>query len=199
MTLSKLRSSLRLVPVLLALGALGGCAGVAVGAAATVGTAAYDERGIKGVAKDSAIATQIRAKYFDTEVDLLKDVGLEVYEGRVMLTGVVTTDEMRADAVRLAWSVDGVNDVINELNIEADGVLDNIGNDTWITTKLKTNLTRDENIYSINYGVETVAGVVYLIGIAQDQDELTRVIAHARDIERVRRVVSHVRVKAAGE
>ena len=48
---------------------------------------------------------------------------------------------------------------------------------------------------AINYSVETVNGTIYLIGIAQNQEELDRVIAHARTIEYVRKVVDHVRVK----
>ena len=71
-----------------------------------------------------------------------------------------------------------------------------MANDTWITTKLTSKITVDENIFSINYSIETVGGVIYLIGIAQDQAELDRVINHARSIESVQRVVSHVRVKA---
>jgi len=189
-------SLFRSLSVVACLFSLGGCAGFVIGAAATVGVAAYDERGVAGVAQDTKIATQIRAAYFESEVDLLKDVGLEVYEGRVLVTGIVPTEQMRADAVRLAWQVEDVKDVINELVVNANAELVDAARDGWITTKLKAQLTGDETIFSINYGIETVNGIVYLIGIAQDQGELDRVIAHARDIERVRRVVSHVRVKA---
>ena len=190
------KSMLYVLPLLACLMVVQGCAGVLVGAAASVGVAAYDERGVAGVAQDTKIATLIRAAYFDTEIELLQDVGLEVYEGRVLVTGIVPTEEMRADAVRLAWQVADVKDVINELIVNQNTTLTDAARDTWITTKLKASLTGDETIYSINYGIETVNGIVYLIGIAQDQGELNRVIAHAREVERVRRVVSHVRVKA---
>ena len=53
----------------------------------------------------------------------------------------------------------------------------------------------DGDVLSINYSVETVNGTVYLIGIAQDEAELVRVIEHARGIEDVKRVVSHVVLK----
>ena len=43
--------------------------------------------------------------------------------------------------------------------------------------------------------METVNGIVYLIGIAQNQKELDRVLAHAREINYVRNIISHVRVK----
>ena len=47
----------------------------------------------------------------------------------------------------------------------------------------------------VNYSVETVNGIVYLIGIAQDEGELTRVTDYARNIGGVVKVVSHVRMK----
>ena len=51
-------------------------------------------------------------------------------------------------------------------------------------------------VYSINYTIDTVNGTVYLLGIAQDATELQRVRAHARALDYVRRVISHVRVKS---
>ena len=72
-----------------------------------------------------------------------------------------------------------------------------IARDTWITTQLKSKLTFDQDVLAINYAIETVNGVVYLIGIAQNQAELERVVGHARDIEYVRNVITHVRVKGA--
>jgi osmotically-inducible protein OsmY len=56
-------------------------------------------------------------------------------------------------------------------------------------------MTFDKKILAINYSIETVNGIVYLIGIAQNQEELDRVIAHARAIDYVRQIKSHVRVK----
>ena len=38
-------------------------------------------------------------------------------------------------------------------------------------------------------------GTVYLMGIAQNQAELNRVKNHARGLDYVRRVISHVRLK----
>jgi len=173
---------------------LTGCVGMVVGGAATAGVAAYQERGVKGVAIDTATATKIRAKLLEEDKNLFGDVGLEVYEGRVLLTGRVPTEEMRAQAVRIAWSVADVKDVINEVVISPNPLSD-MANDTWITTQLKTTMTLDTEILAINYSIETVGGVIYLIGIAQNDAELQRVINHARAIKYVKRVVNHVRVK----
>lgn len=184
-------------PILLLAGALpvlNGCASVVIGGAATAGVAAYQERGIAGVARDTATATRMRAALFDKDDKLFRDVGIEVYEGRAMMTGRVATEDMRADAIRIAWATEGVKDVINEINVSANPLSD-MANDTWITTQLKSKMTFDTEVLAINYTIETVGAVVYLIGIAQDQTELDRVLNHARSIDYVQRVVNHVRIK----
>ena len=174
---------------------LGGCAGAVVGAGVATGVAAYDERGIDGVAKDLKIQAQITDLWFRHDHTFIVKLGLDVYEGRALLTGTVGDPQVRADAVRLAWKAIGVKEVVNEIQVGRGGGVIGLARDSWITTQLKSKLTFDKAILAINYAVETVGGIVYLIGIAQDQGELDRVLAHARTIAYVRKIVSHVRVK----
>ena len=96
----------------------------------------------------------------------------------------------------MAWKTEGVKDVINEIQTGTSSLRD-LAKDAWITTQLHSKITLDKNILAINYSIETVNGIVYLIGIAQNQQELGRVIAHARNLSYVRRIISHVRVKKA--
>ena len=180
--------------VVLAAGALGGCAGVIIGGGAAVGTAAYQERGVRGVARDLATATKLRTKLLDAGEVYVTGVGIEVYEGRVLLTGTLEKEPMRAATVKLAWKTEGVKDVINEIQIGQSSLRD-IARDSWITAQLKTKITFDKKILAINFSIETVNGIVYLIGIAQDQGELDRILAHGRGVDYVRRIISHVRVK----
>lgn len=193
--LTRLRRVLAVGIAVVALaGVLGGCAGAVVGGAAAVGTAAYQERGVQGVARDLATATKVRTELLNAGETYVTGVGVEVYEGRVLLTGTLATEAMRANAASLAWKTEGVKDVINEIQLHASNLRD-LARDSWITTQLQSKLTVDKQILAINYSVETVNGIVYLIGIAQSQDELDRVIAHARGINYVRQIISHVRVK----
>jgi osmotically-inducible protein OsmY len=189
-------ASLFPITALLVMGSLlGGCASAVVGAGAAVGVAAYQERGVAGAAKDQKIGFEIREKWLRHDHRFPLIMSIEVYEGRVLLTGVVDDPNIRADAVRLTWTANGVKEVINEIQIaDGAGIVD-MARDSWVTAKLKGILTFDEAIMAINYSVETVNGTVYLIGIAQNQAEVDRVVAHARAIEYVRKVISHVRVK----
>ena len=175
---------------------LGGCAGVAIGAGATAGIVALEERPLEVVALDTAIASKIRINLVNAGEKYIINVGIEVYEGRVLLTGYLPSEVMRAKAIRRTWEVAGVKDVFNELLVGETNIK-NLARESWITAQLTSNITLDKKILAINYSIETVGGTVYLIGLAQNQAELDRVVAHARNIRYVRNVISYVRVKKA--
>ncbi|MGE5546584.1 MAG: BON domain-containing protein [Solirubrobacterales bacterium] len=194
--MTKLRPILAAAIVVTAAGALSGCAGALIGAGATAGVAAAEERGLDGTVDDTKIRAEINHYWFQHDVEMYRQVGMTVSEGRVLLTGVVPTDQARADAVRLAWQAAGVQEIYNEIEVrpEGEGVIDQ-SRDVVISQTLKTRLLFDKEIRNINYTIDVVDGVVYLMGIAQNDRELERVIAYARDIDNVKRVVSHVRLK----
>jgi osmotically-inducible protein OsmY len=118
-----------------------------------------------------------------------------VNEGKVLLSGNVELPEHRIIAVREAWKATGVREVINEIEVNNDSGITDYARDVWINTQLKTVLLFDKEVTSINYNVDTVNQSVYLLGIAQNQEEINRVIAHAKDIDYVKRVVSYVTLK----
>ena len=113
-------------------------------------------------------------------------------EGRVLLTGNVPRPQDRIDVARVVWQTKGVREVLNELEIKDRSTLGDYAKDVWITTQLQIKLMGDATIYNINYSVDTLNGVVYLFGIAQDEKELNRVTGHARTIKGVVKVISHV-------
>ena len=188
----------RIAVVLVAL-SVSGCTvpGTLAGGGTSVAVAVAQERTVGAALDDSVITIQINEALFKFNFDLLQAVGVEVVEGRVLLTGSVEKPEQRVDAVRLAWQVDGVKEVLNEIQVTDRGGLIDIALDTWISTQLRSKLLLDKDVLAINYNIETVNGIVYMIGIAQDENELARVTNHARTIENVRKVVSHVHLKDA--
>jgi len=166
-----------------------------VGAGATVGVAAAEERGLDGAIDDTKIRAEINDLWFQHDADMYRKVEMTVNEGRVMLTGAVQKPEFRVDAVRLAWQAAGVRQVIDEIQVTDQGGVIDYSKDVVIANNLRSRLMFDQHIKNVNYTVDVVNGVVYLMGIAQDDAELDRVIAHARDIGNVKRVVSHVLLK----
>ena len=172
---------------------LSGCAlGVAAGAVA--GASAAQEGGISRAVSDAKIQAEINDLWFRSNVDMFRKLDLTVTQGRVLITGVVQDPENRVEAVRLAWKPLGVSQVINEIAIAESGGIVVAAKDTWIITRLRAAITIDENITSLNYSIDAVHGTIYLMGVAQDQEELNRVIAHGQTIDGVNRVVSYVKL-----
>lgn len=169
--------------------------GIAVGAGAGTAVAASQERGFTGALDDAKARTEIYIMWLHKDVDMFHALGLSIYEGRVLITGVVKNKELRSDAVRLAWTAIGVKEVINEIQIDPSGKTKNYPRDVWITTQLKSKVLFDSKITAINYDIETVNNTVYLFGIAQSQVELKRVVDHARNLKFVDKVVNHVLIK----
>jgi osmotically-inducible protein OsmY len=169
--------------------------GAVVSAGAGTAVMASQERGFQGAMNDTRIRMDINHLWFQESETLFRHVNLQVQEARVLLSGNVEQPEMRVTAARLAWQVKGVRAVINEITVTDKSSLTSAARDTWITTELKAKLLVDLEIDAINYSIETVNQVIYLIGLAQNEAELQRVIAHAKDIPYVRQVVSHVTLK----
>ena len=189
--LSKLIS---VVLIFILLSPLTGCVSMVMGGAASIGVAAMEDRPLRVHAKDTAIATEIRYNLVEAREKLITNIGVEVYEGKALITGVVRSVEMRAQALKIVWKTDGVKDVFNELQVGNNRIKD-LAKDSWVTTQLRSKITFDQEILAINYFIETVNGTVYLIGIAQSQQEIEKVTSYARSLGYVTRVISHVRVK----
>jgi len=171
--------------------ALGGCVSLAVGAAATTGVAASSEKGVGGTVDDTVIRATINSAWMDINIDMWRELGLDVYEGRVLITGKVEKPEWRVEAVKAAWRAQGVKEVINEIKVSDEGGPGNYSRDAWISTQLRSRLLFDKQVMSVNYSIDTVDQVVYVMGIARDQHELDVVINYARSVSYVKNVVNY--------
>ena len=175
---------------------LSGCTpvGVAAGMGVTVGTASFQEGGIKTAAKDTTIKLRIADAWIKHDFDIYRKLNLTVKEGRVLITGSVPNPDMRVDAIRLAWQADGVKQVINEISVDEDSSVGGLFKDSLITGSIATKIMFDKHIQSINYNIDTANGNVYVMGVAQNQKELDLVIEYARNTKNVTNVISYVRL-----
>ena len=173
--------------------------GMLTGAGATAGVSATREGGISTAYSDAKIQIAINDLWFQYSVDAFRKLDLTVNQGRVLITGVVQDPEQRVEAVRLAWQPGGVKQVINEIRIDEGGGIGRYARDVWITTRIRSTITLDKNVKSINYSVDTVQGIVYLMGVAQNHEELNRVEEVARTTPDVRQVISYVKIAAPSE
>lgn len=174
---------------------LGACTPIGAGitAGSAVGVAAASEGGIQGSLSDTGVTARINDLWFRHDIEMFRRLNMSVNQGRVLITGVVQKPEHRVEAVRLAWQADGVKQVINEVKVADSEGISGWARDNWISARLRSAILFDKDIQGVNYSIDTVQGVVYLMGVSQNQAELDKVIAHAREISYVRDVVSYTK------
>ncbi len=175
---------------------LSGCLKAVVGAVAEVGLSVAQERSVGAAVDDAAILIEIKEAYLQKDVNELSTaVSIEVIEGRVFLTGSVKDPVTRISAVRLAWQPKGVKEVINEIQVSNNRGLKQIAKDNAISSQISGKMLMNEDIKSINYSIETVNNIVYVMGIGQSIKEVDLVTNIARTVKGVEKVISHVRLK----
>ena len=87
-----------------------------------------------------------------------------------MLTGLVDNQEIRIDAVRLVWEVNGVKEVINEIQLGNRATLKDYANDLWINTQAKALGKKNYRLKISSFNsFETIQGKIYVAGITQGQ------------------------------
>jgi osmotically-inducible protein OsmY len=123
------------------------------------------------------------------------DVDLTVFEGRLMLTGTMKSEEGRRTLIENAWKADGVDQVIDEIFVGDGTSLGQGLEDGRIDAALRARLIADGDVKSGRFKTSVSNGVVYLLGVARTEAELQEAIEIARSVSGVDKVVSHVLVK----
>ena len=174
-----------------------GCSptGILASGGATGMVVAEGERSFGTVVDDATIKINIAAKFINSDDNLFVDVSTSVLEGRVLLTGLVDNQEIRIDAVRRVWEVEGVNEVVNEIQIGNRSSLKEYAQDVWITTQVRGLAAKTIGLRAIAYNFETIKGKVYIVGITSRPEQLEEVIDVAKTVKGVTEIVNYVIVK----
>lgn len=80
-----------------------------------------------------------------------------------------------------------------------DGASSQPMSDTWITTKVKTELLAAQDVSGMDIKVDTVNGVVNLSGTVDSQTQVDKAVAVARQIDGVKKVDSKRLVASTGK
>ena len=185
----------KLVSLILLLCFTSGCATAYVTGASKAILVEKEERSFNNFVEDTIILAQLKNVYFSNSEEIFFNVSVEVLEGKVLLTGSVDHIDERIEATKLAWGTEGVTEVINEIQISNDDNILDYADDLVMKTKINAKLLIKKEIFNLNYSVEVVNGVVYLLGIAQNQEELDQVIHIGKNTYGVKDVISYVRLK----
>ena len=170
-------------------------AGILASGGATGMVVAEGDRSLGTVVDDATIKLNIAAKFISSDDNLFVDVSTSVLEGRVLLTGLVDNQEIRIDAVRRVWEVEGVQEVVNEIQIGNRSSLKEYAQDVWITTQVRGLAAKEIGLRSVAYNFETIQGKVYIVGITSRPDQLEKLIDATKTIKGVKEIVNYVIVK----
>ena len=156
---------------------------------------AEGDRSMGTVIDDATIKVNIAAKFISSEDNLFVDVSTTVLDGRVLMTGLVDNQEIRIDAVRRVWEVEGVQEVINEIQIGNRASLKEYANDVWINTQAKAVAAKAVGLRVVAFNFETIQGKVYIAGITSRPKQLEDLINAVKTIKGVKEIVNYVIIK----
>ena len=174
-----------------------GCspAGILAGGGSATMVVAEGDRSLGTVVDDATIKLNLSAKFLKSENKLFLDVNSNVTEGRVLLTGLVDTQEIRIEAVRKVWEINGVREVINEIEVGNKTTLKEYMNDLWINTQVKSLAAKTIGLRSFSYNFETIKGKVYIAGITSRPEQLQAIVESTKTIKGVNEIVNYVVIK----
>lgn len=192
-----MRAFLVLLAVAAASAGASGCATAALGAAASVGVYALQDRTIGEGIDDAAASQQVKLRLLAADGAAFQEVDVEVANGSLLLSGAAPTQEHRQMAETIARSVGSIDRVYNEIVVGAPSSFARSAQDEMITAQIRARLTASPAVRAINVNIETFHGNVYLLGTARDDTELRRAAEIASIVPGVRRVVSFMQVRPA--
>lgn len=158
-------------------------------------TTLNDDRSEEAQKTDDRIRGDILSSFVEQEVGVLKNITIDVYEQRVLLTGTAAEPEAREMAGNLAGSAMGVVTVVNEIQVMENPSLRDTAEDLSIESKVKESLRKASDINSFNMRWHSVNGVVYIFGTAKSEPERDRALELVRSIGGVKNVVDHITVR----
>ena len=172
--------------------ALTSCIETAVGLGTAAVAASTTEKGFSTSVSDTVIEAKLTDKFIKNDASFVTGVESSVNNGSVLMTGKLDTQDQKILATRLAWEIKGVKEVINEIQIVNDKSIKTTAKDLAASAQLRAALIGDQEISSLNYSIDVVNGIVYLSGVAANEKERERVIAHAQALRFAKKVVNYI-------
>jgi hyperosmotically inducible protein len=161
---------------------------------------------------DTQIKSGILGEFSKVDHTYLMDVNIDIWEQNVMVTGMVDSKGKYYDVMSLVKQDSRIKTVYDHLVIADQETIDAYHraedeygknavptdsatqsvSDVWIESQIKALLLAEKGVSSVNYRWQSVQNVVYIMGEAQSDAELEKVLSIVRRIKGVTKVVSHI-------
>ncbi|QGM80297.1 division/outer membrane stress-associated lipid-binding lipoprotein [Otariodibacter oris] len=145
---------------------LQGCITTAVVGTAAVATKVATDPRTAGRQIDDETLEERVAYNLNRDAQLQEEARINVvaYDGRILLIGQVPNESAKQIAQNVSGGVEGVRNVYNEIRVAPKITLGQVSKDSWITTKVKSQLLLNAEVKATDVKVITENGEVFLMG-----------------------------------
>lgn len=148
---------------------LQGCV-LLLGAGAVAGGLSLNDRRTSGTQiEDQSIELKSSGRIRDAIGDQAH-INVTSYDRIALITGEVPTDADKAAVEKAIAGIEGVTNVVNELEVGANSTISTRSSDTVITTRVKSALIDAKDVQASAIKVVTERGNVYLMGRVTERE-----------------------------
>ena len=155
----------------------------------------YGERTLGSKVEDESIQTKVSVNLGKTDARLADArVNIDVFNGVVLLTGQVPSEELKTMANNVAEQVRNVRQVQNQLTVAANLPTSQRLSDGWLATRLKTSLSTNESIDASRVQIVVENGSVYLMGLVTraESDRIVSAVSSTGGVQRIVKVFEYL-------
>ena len=172
---------------------ISGCVGTSsTGIFGTGVSVALDPRSLGTQIDDSIMQKNLTARLLMKDKNYLLSVKTKVLDGRIFISGKVSSVDEKLLITKIAWETKGVREVKNAITIKGTTNFKSTAKDVLITSQLRTALILNKKTKSRNYTLETINKKIYIFGIAMNLDEKKEVISEANKIYDVEEIIPSI-------
>jgi len=177
---------------------LQGCAGGLIVIAGTAVAVSSDERSISQQLSDDSLSMDALDKI--TELNINNDnirINLITNSGYLLIIGQVTDQHLSRQIERQLNTLENAKGVYNQLRVGHPIGFAQQSKDSWITTKVKSQLTANDDVNPLKIKVVTENSEVFLIGKVTKamSDQATAITRQVDGVKQVNRVFQIVKDK----
>ncbi|WP_386693288.1 MULTISPECIES: division/outer membrane stress-associated lipid-binding lipoprotein [unclassified Lonepinella] len=150
---------------------LQGCVALGLGGAAVATKVGTDPRTVGSQVDDETLELKVYdAVTKDEQIKAEGRVVVVSYSSRVLLLGQVPDESLKEVATSLAKGVENIGDVYNEMRVGSPISFSQKSQDSWITTKIKSDMLLNSAVKTTDIKVITENKEVFLLGnVTQEQ------------------------------
>ena len=172
---------------------ISGCVGTSsTGIFGTGVSVALDPRSLGTQIDDSIMQKNLTARLLMKDKNYLLSVKTKVLDGRIFISGKVSSVDEKLLITKIAWETDGVRSVRNDIKIKEEFNFKRSAEDILITSQLRSALIFNKEIKAVNYNLDTYKKKIYIYGIAHSKEEREKVVDEAKNITDVDDVIASI-------